>query len=85
MPRYGSDALAMIQKAAAGGTVLTALNTAGEPPAKVDGIQGLVQLRDARALFDQQMAALDARGAGAWGGPDFSRREDARGGSARRV
>jgi serine/threonine protein kinase len=70
MPRYGSDALAMIQKAAPAG-LLTALNTAGEP-VKADDGEGAAQLRDARTLFDQQMAALDARGAATWGGADFA-------------
>jgi serine/threonine protein kinase/tetratricopeptide (TPR) repeat protein len=71
MPRYGSDALVMIESAAPPG-LLASLTRAAQPQAKTNDGESEAHLRDARAVFDQQMAALDSRGAGTWGGHDFS-------------
>jgi tetratricopeptide (TPR) repeat protein len=68
-PRYGARALALIESAVPA-TVMPAL-TAGVAPTPSD-IQAKAHLRDVRAQFDRQMAALESRGAGVWGGREFN-------------
>jgi tetratricopeptide (TPR) repeat protein len=68
-PRYGASALALIENALPP-TVMPKL-TAGLAPTPSD-IQAKAHLRDVRAQFDRQIAALESRGAGVWGGREFN-------------
>jgi tetratricopeptide (TPR) repeat protein len=70
LPRYGASTLAMIEQA------LPANSAAGQlfehAQATPSDIQTKAHLLDARAQFDRQLAALEARGASAWGGQEFT-------------
>lgn len=69
LPRYGGVALAMIEKAMPP-SVLPA--STAVPAVTPSDIQARAHLRDVRAQFDRQMAALEARGADLWGGREFA-------------
>jgi tetratricopeptide (TPR) repeat protein len=69
LPRYGADALAMIEHALPP-SVLPAL-TAG-PQLTPSDIQARAHLRDVRTQFDRQMAALESSGADEWGGSELN-------------
>lgn len=70
LPRYGGAALAMIENAVPA-TLLRA-QTAAQPGTTSTDSEARVHLRDVRGQFDRQMAALDSRGAGVWGGREFA-------------
>jgi serine/threonine protein kinase/tetratricopeptide (TPR) repeat protein len=70
LPRYGTGALAMIENALP--VAVSSAQTPEHAQATPADIQTKAHLLDARAQFDRQLAALEARGAAAWGGQDFS-------------
>jgi hypothetical protein len=69
LPRYGAETLALIEKVLPA-NALSALKTG--PPVTPDDIESRSHLRDVRAQFDRQIASLEARGAGVWGGSEFN-------------
>jgi tetratricopeptide (TPR) repeat protein len=70
LPRYGATALAMIENALPAN--LLPAQTAEQPQATPSDIQAKAHLLDARGQFDRQLAALEARGADAWGGLELN-------------
>jgi tetratricopeptide (TPR) repeat protein len=70
LPRYGARALAMIENALP--VAVSSPQIPEHPQATPADIQMKAHLLDARAQFDRQLAALEARGAAAWGGQEYS-------------
>lgn len=70
LPRYGAAALTMIENAVPA-TLFSAQPAAVVRTTPNDG-QAEARFGEARARFDRQMAALDASGAGVWGGREFT-------------
>src|ERR1700691_1888869 len=70
LPRYGANALAMIEHALPANSAAEQLS--GHAQATPGDIQTKAHLLDARAQFDRQLAALESRGASAWGGQEFN-------------
>lgn len=70
LPRYGAGALAMIENSLP--VAVSSPQTPEHAQATPADIQMKAHLLDARAQFDRQLAALEARGAAAWGGQEYS-------------
>jgi hypothetical protein len=76
LPRYAPQALpldlAAISAAAQSLTTSPESTPASATAAPPQGDVAEAKLQTQRASFDQRLAALDARGAGVWGGPEFA-------------
>jgi len=70
LPRYGADALAMIEHALPADVLSGELSQHAQ--ATPGDIEAKAHLLDARGQFDRELAALESRGAAVWGGQEFN-------------